>query len=191
MHNHSKFHEKQGFRLEQIRQKQAKGFGRTPSFRHDIGFRLEQIRLKQTKRFRQSTEFRHDIGFRMRQMLYFRHFKPPNRANRGSCRTTKGYWVSDGHQWLADVAIYARKSEGFGFILRSFVLLNHRPPHQASHHATPDPSGGNAAVVRDKKVMSLSVLPDIRRTTFSIPYLCHTYLNKRECCQTYSNLDCH
>lgn len=39
--------------------------------------------------------------------------------------------------------------------------------------------------------MRLSVLPDIRRTTFSIPYLCHTYLNKRECCQTYSNLDCH
>ena len=85
----------------------------------------------------------------------------------------------------------SEKSEGFGFILRSFVLLNHRPPHQASHHATPDPSGGNAAVVRDKKVMRLSVLPDIRRTTFSIPYLCHTYLNKRECCQTYSNLDCH
>ena len=127
----------------------------------------------------------------MRQTLYFRHFKPPSRANRGSCLATKGYWVSDGHQWLADVVIYARKSEGFGFILRSFVLLNHRPPHQASHHATPDPSGGNAAVVRDKKVMRLLVLPDIRRTTFSIPYLCHTYLNKRECCQTYSNLDCH
>ena len=126
VHNRSKFHEKRGFRLEQIRQKQAKGFGRTPSFRHDI-------------------------GFRMRQMLYFWHFKPPSRANRRSCRTTKGYWVSDGHQWLADVAIYARKSEGFGFILRSFVLLNHRPPHQASHHATPDPSGGNAAVVRDRK----------------------------------------
>ena len=85
MHDHSKFHEKRGFRLEQIRQKQAKGFGRTRSFRHDI-------------------------GFRMRQTLYFRHFKPPSRANRGSCRTTKGYWVSDGHQWLADVAIYARKS---------------------------------------------------------------------------------
>ena len=162
MHNRSKFHEKRGFRLE-------------------------QIRLKQTKRFRQSTEFRHDIGFRMRQMLYFRHFKPPSRATRGSCRTTKGYWVSDGHQWLADVAIYARKNEGFGFILRT----EPPPPHQASHHATPDPSGGNAAVVRDKKVMRLSVLPDNRRTTFSIPYLCHTYLNKRECCQTYSNLDCH
>ena len=165
MHNRSKFHEKRGFRLEQIRLKQTK-----VSAKHRVSARYR---------------------VRMRQTLYFRHFKPLSRANRGSCRTTKGYWVSDGHQWLSDVAIYARKSEGFGFILRSFVLLNHRPPHQASHHATPDPSGGNAAVVRDKKVMRLSVLPDNRRTTFSIPYLCHTYLNKRECCQTCSNLDCH
>ena len=144
MHNHSKFHEKRGFRLEQIRLKQAKGFGRTPSFRHDIGFRLEQIRLKQSKGFGKAPSFRHDIGFRMRQMLYFRHFKPPNRANRGSCRTTKGYWVSDGHQWLADVAIYARKSEGFGFILRSFVLLNHRPPPKRA--TTPRPT--HRAVMR-------------------------------------------
>ena len=169
MHNRSKFHEKRGFRLEQIRLKQAKGFGRTPSFRHDIGFRLEQIRLKQSKGFGKAPSFRHDIGFRleqirqkqakgfgrtpsfrhdigfrMRQMLYFRHFKPPSRATRGSCRTTKGYWVSDGHQWLADVAIYSRKSEGFGFILRSFVLLNHRPPHQTSD--TPRPT--HRAVMR-------------------------------------------
>lgn len=57
MHNRSKFHEKRGFRLEQIRQKQAKGFGRTPSFRHDIGFRLEQIRLKQTKGFGKASGF--------------------------------------------------------------------------------------------------------------------------------------
>jgi hypothetical protein len=32
MHNRSKFHEKRGFRLEQIRLKQAKGFGKAPSF---------------------------------------------------------------------------------------------------------------------------------------------------------------
>lgn len=71
MHNRSKFHEKRGFRLEQIRQKQAKGFGRTPSFRHDIGFRLEQIRLKQSKGFGKAPSFRHNIGFRMRQTLIF------------------------------------------------------------------------------------------------------------------------
>lgn len=166
MHKRSEFHENRRSRLEQIRQKQAKGFGKAPSFSTILGFGCVKRSI-------------------------FGTLSLQSRANRGSCRTTKGYWVSDGHQWLADIAIYARKSEGFGFILRSFVLLNHRPPHQASHHATPDPSGGNAAVVRDKKVMRLSVLPDNRRTTFSIPYLCHTYLNKRECCQTYSNLDCH
>jgi len=32
MHNRSKFHEKRRFRLEQIRLKQAKGFGKAPSF---------------------------------------------------------------------------------------------------------------------------------------------------------------
>lgn len=150
MHNRSKFHEKRGFRLEQIRLKQAKGFGRTPSFRHDIGFRLEQIRLKQSKGFGKAPSFRHKMAC-------------------GCCN------------------ICEKKRR---FRLHT-ALFRATEPHQASHHATPDPSGGNAAVVRDKKVMRLSVLPDIRRTTFSIPYLCHTYLNKRECCQTYSNLDCH
>lgn len=38
MHNRSKFHEKQGFRLEQIRLKQAKGFGKAPSFGTILGF---------------------------------------------------------------------------------------------------------------------------------------------------------
>jgi hypothetical protein len=32
MHNRSKFHEKRGFRLEQIRLKQAKGFGKVSGF---------------------------------------------------------------------------------------------------------------------------------------------------------------
>ena len=127
----------------------------------------------------------------MRQTLYFRHFKPPKPSKPKVFPYHERLMGIGWASMACGCGDIARKSEGFGFILRSFVLLNHRPPHRASHHATPDPSGGNAAVVRDKKVMRLSVLPDIRRTTFSIPYLCHTYLNKRECCQTYSNLDCH
>ena len=127
----------------------------------------------------------------MRQTLYFRHFKPPKPSKPKVFPYHERLMGIGWASMACGCGDIARKSEGFGFILRSFVILNHRPPHQASHHATPDPSGGNAAVVRDKKVMRLSVLPDIRRTTFSIPYLCHTYLNKRECCQTYSNLDCH
>ncbi|WP_176452292.1 hypothetical protein [Prevotella sp. 885] len=57
MHNRSKFHKKRGFRFEQIRLKQAKGFGKASGFRHDIGFRLEQIRLKQAKSFGKAPSF--------------------------------------------------------------------------------------------------------------------------------------
>ena len=71
MHNRSKFHEKRGFRLEQIRQKQAKGFGRTPSFRHDIGFRLEQIRLKQAKGFGKAPSFGTILGFGCAKRSFF------------------------------------------------------------------------------------------------------------------------
>ena len=71
MHNRSKFHEKQGFRLEQIRLKQAKGFGRTPSFRHDIGFRLEQIRLKQAKGFGKAPSFGTILGFGCAKRSFF------------------------------------------------------------------------------------------------------------------------
>ena len=181
MHNRSKFHEKRGFRLEQIRQKQAKGFGRTPSFRHDIGFRLEQIRLKQTKGFGKAS------GFGCVKRSIFGTLSLQAEQTEGLAVPRKAIGYRMGINGLLMLQYMREKTK----VSASYCVLNHRPPHQASHHATPDPSGGNAAVVRDKKVMRLSVLPDNRRTTFSIPYLCHTYLNKRECCQTYSNLDCH
>ena len=38
MHKRSEFHEKRRFRLEQIRQKQAKSFGKAPSFGMIYGF---------------------------------------------------------------------------------------------------------------------------------------------------------
>ena len=89
----------------------------------------------------------------MRQTLYFRHFKPPKPSKPKVLPYHERLMGIGWASMACGCGDIARKSEGFGFILRSFVILNHRPPHQASHHATPDPSGGNAAVVRDKKVM--------------------------------------
>ena len=54
------------------------------------------------------------------------------------------------------------KKRRFRLYTALFRATEPPPTTQASHHATPDPSGGNAAVVRDKKVMRLSVLPDIK-----------------------------
>ena len=135
MHNRSKFHEKRGFRLEQIRLKQAKGFGKASGFRHDIGFRLEQIRLKQAKGFGKAPSFRHDIGFRMRQMLYFRLFKPPSRANRGSCRTTNIRWAS----MACGCCNICEKKRGFRLHTALFRATEPPPttPSEPPRHARP------------------------------------------------------
>ena len=159
MHKPSKFHEKRGFRNEQIRLKQSKGFGKAPSF-----------------------------GCAKRSFSALYASKPSKPRVLPYHERLFGIgWAS----MACGCCNICEKKRGFRLHTALFRATEPPPTTQASHHATSDPSGGNAAVVRDKKVMRLSVLPDIRRTTFSIPYLCHTYLNKRECCLTYSNLDCH
>ena len=49
-------------------------------------------------------------------------------------------------------------------------------------HEPPDPSGGNAAVVRDKKVIRLSVLPTKEADYLFIHRLCLP-LWQKECCR--------
>ena len=98
--------------------------------------------------------------------------------------------VSACYGMLADVALLARESEGFGLIWGTFGMLtlptatnehHHRPTYCA--YEPPDPSGGNAAVVRDKKVMRLSVLPDIRGGLPFYPSPLPYRFRQKECCR--------
>ena len=58
---------------------------------------------------------------------------------------------------------------------------HHRPTYCA--YEPPDPSGGNAAVVRDKKVIRLSVLPDIRGGLPFYPSPLPYRFWQKECCR--------
>lgn len=99
-----------------------------------------------------------------------------------------------------------KKSEGLGhhhiFKARKRTTQAKSAPHrhESGHYrqktgAKSSPqharaSGGNGAVVRDKRQFVCRSSADIGRITFyptPLPYL----LNKRECRLTYSNLDCH
>ena len=55
-----------------------------------------------------------------------------------------------------------RKSEGSRLDMGTFGMQTLTTALHTAPREPPDPSGGNAAVVRDKKVIRLSVLPDIR-----------------------------
>lgn len=81
----------------------------------------------------------------------------------------KGYRVSACYGMLADVALLARKARGLGLVWGTFGMptlptdTNQPPPPDLLPQGSrPMPSGGNAAVVRNKKVIRLSVSADIK-----------------------------
>ena len=76
-----------------------------------------------------------------------------------------------------------RKSEGSRLDMGTFGMQTLTTALHTAPREPPDPSGGNAAVVRDKKVIRLSVLPDIRGGLPFYPSPLPYRFWQKECCR--------